>query len=623
MRWLTELFPDARARPRTIAAVATTTGALLPLALCGVSVGADAAGPGTHPTTTIQGAAQGDPSPPSPTAADGTVAPNDRYLVKVGVDGGSTGAGRLILFFVPDTTRWAGVAPLEAPFFDRLQPVASIAVGESATGSTLAFDESAATGFGGPLAELGGAWVVQAVLDTDFTARGHLGPGNLVSEPTRIDLDPTRVDEVRLELTRRIPAVDGAGVAGDTGAVDGRPGDGRPGDAPPGAAGVSTSRNLVWIERRSPLLSKHFGRDFALRAGVVLPFGYHDLGFPRRMWPTIYVIGGFGATHRAALASAEALGAPEARAAIPQAVWVFLDTETAWGHHGFCDSETNGPVGRALVEEFVPFLEERFRLIATPDARIVTGHSSGGWTALHLALTYDSVFGACFASAPDPVDFSAFQRTDLYRDASLFLAGDGSQTPSYRAPLGPAEDRVLMTVRDEIATEHALDPNGRSGQQWAAWDAMWSPYEPARGAPRRLCDPLTGAIDPVTVERWSQHDIARQFERDPARIGRLFATRIRLLCGTRDSFYLDAAVARLKARIEAWRAEERARGEPPPEGPGSIELLEGLTHDTLHPAAQLRFHRGMVEHLRAHGLGEAPPRPAAADNEPADIPSEK
>jgi len=602
MRRLNGHFPLGRPRPHPAGAAAWVVAPALGAALAvAVAIGAGARSVG----------AQSEPLRPTsePTAAtsdgDAERAPSDRYLIRVGVQGGPAGAGRLLLFFVPDTARWSGVNPADAPFFDRLQPVASVAVGEVAAGGTITFDEASATTFGGPLAELRGAWRVQAVLDSDFTARGHLGPGNLVSEPTRIELDPTRVDEIRLELTRRI---EGA-------APDDELGGGGTGSEPRSEPGpeqrAEPSPDVVWIQRRSALLSRHFGRDFDLRAGVVLPFGYHDLGFPRRMWPTIYVIGGFGATHLAAAASAAALSAPEARAAIPQAVWVFLDTETAWGHHGFCDSPTNGPVGRALVEEFVPFLEERFRLIAAPEARIVTGHSSGGWTALHLALTYDATFGACFASAPDPVDFSAFQRTDLYRDASLFLTAAGDATPSYRTPLGPGEDRVLMTVRDEIATEHALDPSGRSGQQWAAWDAMWSPYDPSRGAPRRLCDPVTGAIDPVTVEHWSRADIARRFERDPARIAGLFATRIRLLCGTRDSFYLNEAVARLQSKLEAWRAQARGRGETLPEGPGSIELLEGLTHDTLHPAAQLRFHRGMVEHLRAHGLGEAPPRPAA------------
>ncbi len=525
-------------------------------------------------------------------------APRDRYLVKVAVlndaEPAATprSAGRLLLFFTPATERWSGVEPADAPFFSKLQPLASIAAAPATEGTVYTIDDTVATVFGRPLDELRGSWRVQAVLDSDFTARGHLGPGNLASEVKVVELSPNEGDEIRLELTRRIEAPQ------------------KPSPAP-ATGGQPANPQVVWIERRSELLSKHFGRPFDLRAGVVLPFGYDDLAFPRRMWPTIYVIGGYGATHLAAADAAPALRTPAARGAIPQAVWVFLDTETAWGHHGYCDSQTNGPVGRALVEEFVPFLEERFRLVAKPEARVVTGHSSGGWTSLHLALAYPGTFGACFASAPDPVDFSAFQRSDLYRDASLFLARDGSETPSYREPLGPTEDRVLMTVRDEIATERVLDPTGRSGQQWAAWDAMWSPFDALRGAPRPICDAATGAIDPVTAEAWSRHDIARQFERDRARVGALFAERIRLVCGTRDSYYLNEAVARLKSKIDNWRASEAARGATPPSGPGYIELLDGLTHGTCQGASQLRFYQEIRAHFIAHGLAEPLPRPAA------------
>lgn len=527
--------------------------------------------------------------PTQSTPQDGSSTPStrDRYVVKVAAEAGEGQSGRLILFFVPDTQRWEGVEPSAAPFFDKLQPIASMGVPSAKTGDSITVTDADAVCFAGPLDGLSGSWRVQAVLDTDFTTRGHLGPGNLVSESVRIDLDSDRPDEIRLELTRRIPV---------------------PEQAPTELVDPDLGESLVWIERKSPLLSAHAAREFRLRAGVVLPYGYHDLAHERRIWPTIYVIGGFGATHRAAADAARALTSRDARAAVPQAVWVFLDTETAWGHHGFCDSETNGPVGRALVEEFVPFLEERFRLVARPEARIVTGHSSGGWTALHLALTYPDTFGACFASAPDPVDFSALQRSDLYRDASLFLARDGGETPSLRAPLGPADDRVLMTVRDEVESELAIDPRGRSGQQWAAWEAMWSPYDAKRGGPRRICDPATGAVDPVTAEAWSRHDIARMLDADPRRIADLFATRIRLLCGSRDSFYLNEAVERLRTKLEAARAQLRSRGESPATGPGSIDILEGLTHDTLHGAAQLRFYRGIIEHLRTSGLADPTPR---------------
>ncbi len=486
--------------------------------------------------------------------------------------------GRLLLFFLPDTQRWEGRAPAAGPYFEALQPVASIALASVTRGSTMEFDLATANVFAAgreSLNELEGAWRVQAVLDINMNEPGALAAGNLCSQPTRVELAFDRSDEIVLELNTvctdtPLPEVDG----------------------------------VVWIERRSKLLSDFRRRDAFMRAGVVLPFGYDDLSFPRRIWPTIYCIGAFGETHRTAAVAAQALRDASARGAVPQAVWVFLDPSTPWGHGGFCDSATNGPLGQALVEEFIPFLEERFRVSSQVDARLVTGHSSGGWTAVHLGVTYPNIFGGVFASAPDPLDFSAFQMTDLVRDRNLFVQRDGTETPSYRRSIGPREDRVAMTVRDEIGSERAIDPRGQSGGQWAAWDAMWSPFDRERRGPMALCDGESGEINPAVVEHWLRYDIAQKLERNPEVIAPLFRERIRILCGTRDSFYLDRAVARLKARLAAIPSEITTRRGAEH---GYIELLPDLTHDTVYAVAQLRFAREMTAHLRRHGLADELP----------------
>jgi len=422
------------------------------------------------------------------------------------------------------------------------------------------------------------------VLDIDFTERGHLGPGNLVSEPVRIELARDHADEVTATLSRRIPPP--AAAADDD-----------PDDASPAAAPVQ------WLTRRSKQLGAALHRTTDMRVGVVLPYGYDDLSFPRRMWPTIYVLGDFGASHRDALFAAAALRDPNARAAVPQAVWVFLEPTTPWGASGFCDSDANGPVARALVDELIPALEERFRLIPQANARVLLGHGFGGWAAIHLALTAPSVFGSCYASAPDFVDFSALGTIDLYRDQSLFVARDGSEAPALRSILGPNDDLLRFTTREQIATERAIDPDGRSGERWAARDAMWSPWQPERNAPRAICDARTGEIDLIAAESWSRVDIAKRLEREPAAVGPLLASRVHILCGARDSFYRNEAVARLKAKLDAWRAREATAGRTPSDR-GSIELIDDVDDDALRQLAVLRFHRAIAAELRAAGHAE-------------------
>ncbi|NBU42152.1 MAG: hypothetical protein EBS51_15415, partial [Planctomycetia bacterium] len=366
---------------------------------------------------------------------------------------------------------------------------------------------------------------------------------------------------------------------------------------------LAASGDIAWIDEPSPMLTRALGRAVRHRAAVVFPPGYHDVNHPRRVWPTVYVIPGFGGRMTSALEIARLLHAPGATATLPQAVHVVLDPEGPFGHHGFADSVMNGPRGAALVQELVPLLEDRYRLVRAPEARLLTGHSSGGWSSLWLQLTNPDFFGGCWSSSPDPVDFSAFQQNDLYADASLFTDAEGDERASFRRPVGPME-KVLMTVREEMGMEHAIDPTGGSGQQWDAWCAMFGVPD-ASGSPRRLCDPASGTIDRALVrDAWSSYDIARLVERRWTRLDPVLHGKVHLLVGERDSFYLERAVKRLKAKIEALRAATAEPGATVASGDGFIEVLPEATHDTAAVVARGRFALGMREHLKRHGLGD-------------------
>ena len=270
---------------------------------------------------------------------------------------------------------------------------------------------------------------------------------------------------------------------------------------------------------------------------------------------------------------------------MPEAVFVVLDPEDPLGHHGFVDGDNVGPRSTALVREFIPWLEKRFRLVSDPDARFLLGHSSGAWSSIWLQLEHPDIFGGCFASAPDPVDFSAFGTVDLLADESLHVDDEGLERPSFRSPLSEDLDRIHMTVREETRMEHAIDPNGTSGEQWSAWNAMFSGIDRTTGRPRSAFDLESGCIDrQVVVQDWRRFDIVARLREDPEYVGGILNERVRIMCGDRDCFYLDEAVRRLRNELELAR-----RGLDLPDGPGSIEIVEGATHDSVVGPAMRRW----------------------------------
>lgn len=480
--------------------------------------------------------------------------------------------GRVILFLSGPSAP-PGAPPSTAPFFPAPQPVYSVEVEALRPGVPVAIDASAA-GFPGPIDALDGTFRAQAVFRREAGERGHLGAGNLVSATHEITLSAAADDAHELRLASAI--------------------------APPQAPAEPNLRAFAF---RSEALSRAAGHDVTMRAGVVLPPGWEDPNHRRRLFPAVYVVPSFGRRWTDAGRIARLLADPDTSALVPQAVHVVLDPEAPLGHHGFVDSPANGPWGTALATELIPALEREFRLVPRREARIVTGHSSGGWSALWLQVAHPDTFGACFASSPDPVDFSRFQSCDLYRDASLWTDADGRERPMFRTVVAPGFERVGMTVREGLAIERVLGPGGTSGEQWDTWSAMWGPLAQGTRLPRPPSDRETGAIDRAVINgSWSRFDIAGLVRRDPGTLVPLLRERARVLCGGDDNFLLDRAVAGLREAIAAGAESIMARGEMVADGPGYVEVVPGLDHRTMVPAASLRWHGEMREHLRRNGL---------------------
>ena len=127
-----------------------------------------------------------------------------------------------------------------------------------------------------------------------------------------------------------------------------------------------------------------------------------------RQYAASYAIHGFGGDHHAAWNQGDSLVEKMESGKRMEMVHVYLDANFSTGHHVFADSINNGPWGKALTEEFIPYLERTYRLIPQSRARFVTGHSSGGWSSLWLQVNYPDFFGGTWSTAPDPVDFRSF-----------------------------------------------------------------------------------------------------------------------------------------------------------------------------------------------------------------------
>lgn len=366
-------------------------------------------------------------------------------------------------------------------------------------------------------------------------------PGNLVSEVQHVRLDPATGFNVKLNLTKKLPQV----------------------EIPP---------DTEWVKRvkfQSKMLSEFWGHPIYLGATVLLPKGYDQSANQR--YPAIYVQGHFGLgapfgfttrapdtpeseeqrkarLNRSARETGQEFAQSWMSDDFPRMVAVTFQHPTPYYDDSYAvNSANNGPYGDALTKELVPYLEEKFKIIAKPEARVLTGGSTGGWEALALQVFHPKFFNGTWVLYPDPVDFRRYQMSNVYEDDNAFEVPHGDWSTLVRPLSRNADGQVTLTMKEMNRLEAVLGSNVRTGEQIAAWDAAYGPVG-KDGYPRPIWDRLTGKIDREVAfyMRDNGYDLRYNLEKNWPRIGGDLVGKIHVYCGDMDNYYLNLAVYHLE-----------------------------------------------------------------------------
>lgn len=419
----------------------------------------------------------------------------------------------------------------------------------------------------------------------------NTSPGNLISGVQKIHYDPAQSQSFSIKLDSVLPA---RNLPADT-------------------------KQVKHIKIRSKILSDFWGHDMYLGANILLPKGFDD--HPNVHYPVVYDQGHFGLRAPAGF-SAEKMPISPARkkllddynledgytfqqqynsAHFPRMIMVTFQHPTPYYDDSYAvNSANNGPYGDAIMKELIPYLENHYRIIQQPYARVLTGGSTGGWESMALQLYHPDFFGGTWTLYPDPLDFRHFQLMDLTKDTNAFYANTFTmpfnanstwqQSPRYM--MRDNEGQPIRTTHDASWLEAVLGTHGRSGEQMDIFDAVFGPVGDD-GYPVPLWDNLTGKIDSNAVNYAREHgyDLRYYLAKNWATLGPKLIDKLHVYVGDADNFYLNLAV---------YQFQDFLKHTENPHYEGTFEYGRPMKGHGWQPVPTSQLLEMMAKHITEH-----------------------
>jgi hypothetical protein len=429
---------------------------------------------------------------------------------------------------------------------------------------------------------------VKLPMDDGEGQHWNTSPGNLYSEAKKIHVDRTAGGVIKIELRKIIPPI-----------------------TPP-----KDTKYIKHIKIQSQLLTKFWGRPMYIGGVVLLPEGFDE--HPAARYPVMYYQGHFTPSFATPVNFREQPPTPDLKdyertvaeysykfyqdwtsGRLPRMLIVSIQHANPYYDDSYAVNSANlGPYGDAIVQEFMPYVEKRFRAIGEGWARVLYGGSTGGWEALTAQIFYPEEYNGCWASCPDPIDFRAYTVVNIYDNKNAYYVESQflkTPRPGLRNYLG----EVLITLEDMNRRELVLGTHSRSGEQWDIWQAVYSPLG-SDGYPKPIWDKLTGRIDHSVAAYWREnYDLGHILRRDWPKIGNKLEGKIHIYCGTGDNYFLNNAV---------YLVEDILKNTKDPYYGGEVDYGDRAEHcwngDHTRPNAisRLRYHQmhapKIVERIR-------------------------
>ena len=345
--------------------------------------------------------------------------------------------------------------------------------------------------------------------------RWNRSPGNLYSVPKKMTLDAAKGYRIALTCDQAIPP-------------------------------IPFPADTEWVKRfriQSAMLTKFWGRPIYLGATVLLPRDYAKTSVE---YPVLYSQGHFSTAAPMNFQPGRELAVDWVKDDFPRMVVVTFQHPAPYFDDSYAVNSVNlGPYGDALMQELIPEIEKRFRVIRQPWARLLAGGSTGGWEALALELFHPDFFGGTWVYCPDSVDFSDVEGVDIYKDKNAFYKEfEWRKVPTINSR--EINGQIRQTSEERNRFELVSGTHGRSGEQLDIWSAVFGPLGDD-GYFKPMWDKRTGEMHPEVAQYWKEnYDLRYYMEKNWYTLGPKIVDKLHVFVGDADNFFLNNSTRKMQ-----------------------------------------------------------------------------
>ncbi len=340
-------------------------------------------------------------------------------------------------------------------------------------------------------------------------------PGNLFSTVQKIKLDAKQGYRIALTCDQVLPA-------------------------------IPFPADTEWVKRfriQSPLLTKFWGRPIYLGATILLP---RDYATSNESYPVLYSQGHFSTAPPMNFQPGREFANDWIKDNFPRLLVVTFQHPAPYFDDSYAVNSVNlGPYGDAIMQELIPEIEKRFRVIRLPWARLLAGGSTGGWEAMALELFHPDFFGGTWVYCPDSLDFSDIEGIDIYKDKNAFYKEfEWRKVPTINSR--EINGQIRQTSEERNRFELVNGTHGRSGEQLDIWSAVFGPLGDD-GYVKPMWDKRTGEMHPEVAAYWKEHyDLRYYMEKNWYALGPKIVDKLHVFVGDADNFFLNNSTRKLQ-----------------------------------------------------------------------------